>query len=254
MSAIGKNIQKIRKYHKLNQTEFAKLFGLSRANIGSYEEGRAEPKIDIIIKIAKHYQIDLEIILTKELKVNDLANINHAIHMETLKESHSSQLDGNKIPFIKLQQLDDYIFNHKKTDFVANLNFLRLPLPENIQSRGFQIPHSQSLFKNYDHHDDDIFVVSSVNKKFLNNIPEQDQYVLVTQKGIFATEIHYQNEQLVISQNDHLLHLISEKELLEVWRIIGVYKTHFVLDNPSDTESIKLKELESRIALLEKKI
>ena len=53
MSSIGKNIKKIRKYHKINQTEFARIFGLSRANIGSYEEERAEPKIDIVIKMIK---------------------------------------------------------------------------------------------------------------------------------------------------------------------------------------------------------
>lgn len=253
MSAIGKNIKKIRKYHKLNQTEFANLFGLSRANIGSYEEERAEPKIDAVIKIAKHYNIDLETIITKELKINDLANINNNIHLDNLKESHHTQQDGNKIPFVRLDQNDEYIFNYKKGDFLSELNFLRLPLPENIQSRGFQISHSQCLFKNYDHHNDDIFVVSSVNKKFLNNIPEEDQYILVTSKGIFATEIHYQNEQLVISQNDHLIHLITADELLEVWRIIGVYKTQFVLES-TNHDGNKLHELESRIARLEQRL
>ena len=52
MTHIGKNIRKIRSVKKLSQQAFADQFGLSRANIGSYEEGRAEPKIAIIMEIA----------------------------------------------------------------------------------------------------------------------------------------------------------------------------------------------------------
>ena len=60
MSVVGINIKKIRGVKGLNQTDFANLFGLTRANIGSYEELRAEPKIDTIIKIATYYKLPID--------------------------------------------------------------------------------------------------------------------------------------------------------------------------------------------------
>ncbi|MEN8137167.1 MAG: helix-turn-helix transcriptional regulator [Bacteroidota bacterium] len=86
MSFIGKNIRKIRTVKQLNQSQFAELFGLSRASIGSYEEGRAEPKIDKIIDIAKYFSIELDLILEKELSVNEISGF---------KLADSKMISGN---------------------------------------------------------------------------------------------------------------------------------------------------------------
>ncbi len=72
MSYIGKNIRKIRISKKLTQTEFAELFDLKRTAVGSYEEGRAEPKIETLIKIADYYKLSLDQLLRKELTVNEI--------------------------------------------------------------------------------------------------------------------------------------------------------------------------------------
>jgi DNA-binding XRE family transcriptional regulator len=74
MSKIGKNIRKIRATKGLSQTGFANLFNLTRASIGAYEEGRAEPKTDTTLLIAKHFSIPVEALLAEELTVNRLTN------------------------------------------------------------------------------------------------------------------------------------------------------------------------------------
>ena len=72
MSFFGKNIKKIRVAKKMTQTEFADLFNLKRTAVGSYEEGRAEAKIDTIIKIADYFKLSLDQLLRKELTINDI--------------------------------------------------------------------------------------------------------------------------------------------------------------------------------------
>lgn len=72
MSCFGKNIRKIRIAKKMTQTEFAELFDLKRTALGSYEEGRAEAKIDTIIKIADHFKLSLDQLLRKELTINEI--------------------------------------------------------------------------------------------------------------------------------------------------------------------------------------
>lgn len=79
MSIFGKNIKKIRVLKNLSQQDFGDLFEISRGSIGSYEEGRAEPKIETVIKIANHYNISLEKLLTKELTVNDVSHFANKI-------------------------------------------------------------------------------------------------------------------------------------------------------------------------------
>ncbi len=76
MTYFGKNIKKIRSIQKLSQSNFAELFGLSRASIGAYEEGRAEAKLEIIIKIAKYFSITVDDLINKEITVNELYHFN----------------------------------------------------------------------------------------------------------------------------------------------------------------------------------
>jgi len=72
MSYIGKNIRKIRMSKKMTQTEFADLFDLKRTVVGSYEEGRAEPKIETLIKISDYFNLSLDQLLRKELSINEI--------------------------------------------------------------------------------------------------------------------------------------------------------------------------------------
>ncbi len=76
MSCFGNNIRKIRIAKKMTQTEFAELFNLKRTAVGSYEEGRAEAKVDTIIKIADHFKLSLDQLLRKELTINEIFHFN----------------------------------------------------------------------------------------------------------------------------------------------------------------------------------
>lgn len=96
MSKIGANIRKIRTIKALNQSEFADLFGLTRASIGAYEEGRAEPKIDAAIEIANYFSISLNDIFVKDLTVNQLTKFplseKSALHAEVETSSLTYRL------------------------------------------------------------------------------------------------------------------------------------------------------------------
>jgi len=77
MSFFGKNIRKIRIAKKMTQTEFAKLFELKRTALGSYEEGRAEAKVDTVIKVADYFKLSLDQLLRKELTINEIFHFNN---------------------------------------------------------------------------------------------------------------------------------------------------------------------------------
>ena len=70
---LSKNIKKLRLFKSLNQTEFAELFGLKRSSIGAYEEARAEPKLEALIKISDYFDLTIDDIVKSELTVNKIA-------------------------------------------------------------------------------------------------------------------------------------------------------------------------------------
>lgn len=107
MEALNKNIKKLRLLKGMNQSEFAEMFGLSRANIGSYEEGRAQPKINVISKIAEHFELSLDQFVNQELTINELSSFS------LLKENppiyNSPDTHTIRVPFIQSVTFRKYI-------------------------------------------------------------------------------------------------------------------------------------------------
>lgn len=97
MSQIGNNIKKLRNVKGLSQQAFGDLFGLTRGNISSYEELRAEPKIEVMLQIAKYFSIPIAELLEKQLTVNEILNFEDYFPVEPLTENKGMLA---KIPFL----------------------------------------------------------------------------------------------------------------------------------------------------------
>ena len=57
---LGKRIQRLRKETGYtSQESFAEALGLSRTHIGHIEQGRKNPSMEVLVKMAKKLKIDL---------------------------------------------------------------------------------------------------------------------------------------------------------------------------------------------------
>lgn len=104
MTKIGENIKKLRQVKNLTQQSFADLFEVSRGNISSYEEKRAEPKIETISRIAKYFSIPIGHLIEKNLTVNEI------LHFDNYFEegSHIQNVKNlSKIPFLSREIIQD---------------------------------------------------------------------------------------------------------------------------------------------------
>ncbi len=117
MSFLGKNIRKIRVVKKMSQTEFGNLFAISRTTVGAYEEGRAEAKISTLIKISNYFNIDIDLLLKKELTVNDVLHFNMDYF---LQKSYS-------IPFCNEEKVHLLANEINNDDFINNLDSIKFP-------------------------------------------------------------------------------------------------------------------------------
>ena len=74
MSAFGTNIKKIRSLRNYTQQELGDVLGLTRAAVSSYEEGRAEPKIETLLRASQIFGVSVDELINKKLTVNELSN------------------------------------------------------------------------------------------------------------------------------------------------------------------------------------
>lgn len=118
MQAINKNIKKLRALKGLSQSEFAKLFDLSRANIGSYEEGRAQPKLEAATRIANYFSISLDDFVNKELSVNDLSGFSE-LKSNEVQAPISSEKHIISIPFVRHEDIRKYLSLGKSKEQIS---------------------------------------------------------------------------------------------------------------------------------------
>ena len=153
MSFFGKNIKKIRVIKGLSQQAFAELFSLKRATLGAYEEGRSEPKIDTIIKVANYFSISIDDFLTKEVTVNQLLRFNGGI---TTDINQIVKASFKEIPFVNSLNSKLFVDNFKTTQSYSSLPTIRVPVEGNFDFLAFMVK--------------DLFMVSGEEGLFPNDV------------------------------------------------------------------------------------
>ena len=168
MTKIGKNIKKIRNIKGLSQQAFADLLGLTRGNISSYEEGRAEPKIETILKIANDFSIPVVDFIQKDLSVNELLHYNTNLVVETDQLKITQQLV--KVPYIPSLYINDYIKNFANPDFTQKLPYLIIPSNSKFDLIGIELDNQEHLPAGYDYNNGNVLIFENVVKENIHRI------------------------------------------------------------------------------------
>jgi transcriptional regulator with XRE-family HTH domain len=153
MSFFGKNIKKIRAIKGLSQQAFAEIFSLKRATLGAYEEGRSEPKIDTIIRVANYFSISIDDFLTKEITVNQLLRFNGGI---TTDINQIVKTSFKEIPFVNSLNSKLFVTNFKMSQSYNSVPTIRVPVEGNLDFLAFMVK--------------DLFMVSDEEGLFPNDI------------------------------------------------------------------------------------
>lgn len=74
---LGKKLLNLRKEYKMTQDDVAKILGMSRTSFSKYENGIANPPLQVLRKIAAIYNVGLEYLIFDEntlIRLNDPMN------------------------------------------------------------------------------------------------------------------------------------------------------------------------------------
>jgi len=93
MSNIGAQITQLRKAKKWSQEELAKQINSSRIMIGNYERGDNTPSMEVIIKIARAFDVSIDYLLGEGLNAAfDKETLNRLEEMEKLPSEERQRI------------------------------------------------------------------------------------------------------------------------------------------------------------------
>lgn len=246
LSFIGENIKKIRLAKRISQADFAAIFKLARPSIGAYEEGRSEPKIDTIIQIANYFRLSIDILLTRELTVNDIYSF--GLVREKLNKAHKlekkePQLLSKPIGIVKIDNYLNYIVQNKSSDFLEALPQISLPVLSGHRLRAFEMKGSEMEYHQQGIHHGDLLIGEWV-ETLETGSQQPELLTLVTKSGIINRRVTANKEKILLSADDpnYKEEVLEANDILEVWKIIAVFSTYL---NPPTL-------LEERVLKLEK--
>lgn len=215
MSQIGNNIKKLRKVKGLSQQAFADLFNLTRGNISSYEEFRAEPRIETILKIAKYFSIPVSELLEKQLTVNEILNFED--HFETpIIKVESKNL--SEVPFLNKEYLQN-------ADFGDINDLPKVYLPIYNKHQVIAVENSTMISKPVDFPFDEnaILFFEQVDLDILHTL---DKHYGFYHKDdtLFFGQYKVNERKIKLSLNDWMKVVFSEEDKASFWKLYAKFE------------------------------
>jgi transcriptional regulator with XRE-family HTH domain len=222
MTKIGANIKKIRTTKGLSQQAFAELFQLTRGNISSYEESRAEPRIETVIQIANYFGIPLNQFITQNLSIHEILKYNG--DKLIVDEKNVMNLQLRHVPFI-----NDTVYMrgcHGDLHFNDIESFPKLILPEvnnhNMLALSFNpnIPHHESLPQ---YQIGDVLIFEEVTQQNIQ-LCQGKTGLFTAEREIMIARYETKGEKTNLVLNDFKKEKFDFKHKNRFWRLFAIYQ------------------------------
>lgn len=254
MPAINENIRYIRKKLKLTQDQFGQQLGIKRSLVGAYEEGRAEPRLELLGKMAGLIGLPVDALLSDDLNKESTSKPEHKNYSRG-KEVLVVSIDSNKkdnIELVPQRAAAGYMNGYADTEYVKELPKFNLPMLGSGTYRAFEISGDSML---------PILPGTIIVGEYVENLKDLKNgktYVLVTNREgiVYKRVFNYLDENgklfLVSDNRQYTPYQIDGEEVLEAWAAKAYISVQFP-DVESDKE-MSIENLAGVVLDLQKEI
>lgn len=93
MISIGERITQLRKAKNWSQNELAKEIGSSRVIVGKYERGDNSPSVEVIVKLAKAFDVSVDYLLGEGMNATyDKEMVSRLDEVESLPQDEKQRI------------------------------------------------------------------------------------------------------------------------------------------------------------------
>ncbi|MCL6217375.1 helix-turn-helix domain-containing protein [Zunongwangia pacifica] len=250
MSYFGKNIRKIRNVKKLSQQAFAELFELKRGTLGAYEEERSEPRIETIIKIANHFSITIDDLLTKELTVNKLLKFKDDLALQG--SFHKEKFTA--IPCITPKTEADYALYYDKPHFIEDLPKLHLPVHPDKKYRAYLISNLEMTNNDKTYCPKDVIIGEKIEPNDFTKIDNSTLVIALVHGKVLFRKFYYSASKIILrATNTNIEDIeVESDEIKEMWHVCYTFFRRLPENNNNEIEQ-KLNFLEQEFMKLKEK-
>lgn len=213
---INENIRFLRKQLGLTQDQFAQQLDIKRSLVGAYEEGRAEPRLELLQKMASLGGYSVDVFIGKDLSqmkpYEKKALLGKDVVVVTVDEQ-----SRNNIELVPVKAAAGYLNGYADPEYIKELPRFKLPILKQGTYRAFEISGDSML---------PIMPGTIVVGEWvddINSIKNGKPYILVTgREGIvFKRVFNYLQESgklfLVSDNRQYTPYQIDGADVIEVW-------------------------------------
>jgi transcriptional regulator with XRE-family HTH domain len=261
---FAQNIRYLRAKKNLSQPALADQLDITRNQISSYEDSRAEPSQETLVKFSEFFQLPIDVLiknnltLSKEDAYMDIGN-NRLLFPIIIDEN-----DNNQIEIVTKEASAGYLNGYSDSEYVSNLPIMNLPFLPTGKHRGFRIKgDSMSPWVN-----EGDYVIG----EYLHDIKEVRNnfcYIILTKndglvyKRVNTAGVKQKFLTLVSDNKSYHPYDVHFSDILEIWQFklnlcIGQYSADEL--NPKNilnllrSVGIELADLREKMTKLENRI
>ena len=90
---LAQNIRYLRRTSKMSQEDFANQLGIKRSNIAAYESKNVEPRLRVVLEIAKYFDVSVKSLINRDIENSSEVSTFNTI--ENTGKSSDMSLDIN---------------------------------------------------------------------------------------------------------------------------------------------------------------
>jgi transcriptional regulator with XRE-family HTH domain len=253
-NVLGTNLKHLRKFKGLTQDQFADKIGINRAMVGSYEEGRAIPKISVIQNMAHYFNVSIDQLINSDLDAlpgnassesMDFKGANLRI-VTTIVDRDNSEL----ITLVPVKASAGYLNGYADPDYVDTLPRFALPLPELSKERTYRA--FQIKGESMEPIPSGAYVISEYVQDW-QSIKDGNTYILITRdEGVVYKRVflHSSGELWLKSDNPQFeAYTVHLSRLLEIWKAVG-----YICTSLPEPDSLSLSKLSALVFEMKQEI
>ncbi len=242
MSRISDNVRFIRKQLKLTQEQFGNELGIKRSLVGAYEEDRAEPRLELLQKMASMAGLTVDAIIANDLSdeiksASGLKDYARGKNVLIVSVDHEKKENIELVPH---KAAAGYLNGYADPEYVKELPKFKLPILSTGTYRAFEISGDSML---------PILPGTIIIGEYVDNLKDLKNgktYVLVTNREgiVYKRVFNYLDESgklfLVSDNRQYAPFQIDGEDVVEVWSAKAYISVQF-----PDVESQKELSIEN---------
>lgn len=212
---LGINLKFLRKLNGLSQQDLAFKLGIPRTTLGDYERSHTEPNIKMLQKIAKLFDVSVDMLIKSKLNKSNV-NIGRSDDFKVLAITVNSENKSN-IELVETKAAAGYLDGCTDPEFIKDLPKISFPQVPSGTYRGFEIKGESMLPME----EGSIVICSFVER--LSDIKNDRTYVVVSKEnGVVykrLTNLTSQKALMLSSDNETFRpYKLSYNEVSEIWQ------------------------------------